>query len=148
MSRVRTQSGEPFHTYDQAAEAARYFEAFNGSGIIADHRTVRDWYHQYLELKGSLKPDGRGTYERELLVAEEDVNRKLTKWCLRGAKKDDLSIDSARDYLNNELLPSLPAATLIEYKIKLPISRSTTALWLKAVGVHRDKFKISYYNDR
>ena len=44
------QSGQPFHTYDQAAEAARYFEAFNGSGIIADHRTVRDWYRQYLEL--------------------------------------------------------------------------------------------------
>lgn len=69
--------------------------------------TVRSWHAQYLEGNGVLRPDERGHYTRELLVMEEDVKHKFSKWSLRRAKADDLSVESARDYLNNELLVKL-----------------------------------------
>ena len=58
------------------------------------------------------------------------------KWSLSKAKKDELSVEEARDYLNKELLASLPQSTLTEYQIKLPISSNTTWRWMQ-VGYTR-----------
>lgn len=71
--------------------------------------TVRYWHADYVNGSGRLQPDERGHHTRELLVLEEDVHSKFVKWSLKQAKADDLSVDSARDYLNNELLNSLEA---------------------------------------
>ena len=122
------QSGESFEAYDLAAEA--------GSSLVPavsyDLCTVRRWHAQYVESGGTLLADGRGYYERELLINEEDINRKFIKWSLKQARKDELSVEAARDYLNNELLPTLPAATLQDYKISLPISMETARRWMQA----------------
>lgn len=72
--------------------------------------TVRIWHAQYVQ-GGKLRPDERGHYTRELLVAEEDVKQKFVQWSLRAAKADELSIELARDFLNNELLNALEART-------------------------------------
>ena len=53
------------------------------------------------------------------------------KWSLSKAKKDELSVEEARDHLNNDLLASLPQSTLTEYQIKLPISSNTTWRWMQ-----------------
>ena len=58
------------------------------------------------------------------------------KWSLSKAKKDELSVEEARDYLNNDLLASLPQSTLTEYQIKLPISSNTAWRWMQ-VGYTR-----------
>lgn len=38
--------------------------------------------------------------------------------------------------------------TLQEYKIKIPVSASTTWRWMQALSIYRDKFRQSYYNDK
>lgn len=40
------------------------------------------------------------------------------------------------------------ASTLVDYKMKLPISHATTWRWMQAVNIFRDKYKQSYYNDK
>lgn len=40
------------------------------------------------------------------------------------------------------------ASTLSEYKIKLPVSYSTTWRWMQACSIFRDKYKQNYYNDK
>lgn len=69
--------------------------------------TVRYWHVNYLEGGGVFKPDERGHYTRELLINEEDVKAKFVKWSLKAAKDSDLSVESARDYLNDKLLSTL-----------------------------------------
>lgn len=73
--------------------------------------TVRYWHANYVEGDGILKADERGHYTRELLVTEEDVKNKLVKWSLKAAKDSELSVLSARAFLNDELLCNLEAAT-------------------------------------
>ncbi|KAL1495473.1 hypothetical protein AB1Y20_016839 [Prymnesium parvum] len=46
------------------------------------------------------------------VIFEEDLKTKFTRWCLLCAKKDELSIEAARDCLKNELLASLEVSTL------------------------------------
>lgn len=45
-------------------------------------------------------------------------------------------------------LRSPQARTLNEYNMKIPISRATTWRWMQTVGIFRDKYKQSYYNDK
>ena len=123
------QSRESFETYDLAAQAGSSL----APAVSYDGHSVRRWHAQYVESGGTLLADGRGYYERELLINEEDINRKFIKWSLKAARKDELSVEAARDYLNKELLPTLPAATLQDYKISLPISMETTRQWMQVL---------------
>lgn len=72
--------------------------------------TVRLWHGQYVEGEGCLRPDERGHYTRELLIMEEDMNQKFVRWSLAKAKSDELSVESAQDFLNNHLLNVLEVA--------------------------------------
>lgn len=72
--------------------------------------TVRYWHATYVDGDGVLQPDERGHHTRELLIMEEDIQRKFVKWSLAQAKAEDLSVESARDYLNNQLLNTLEVA--------------------------------------
>lgn len=72
--------------------------------------TVRYWHVQYAHGGGVLRPDERGHHTRELLIMEEDIHRKFVKWSLKMAKNDDLSVEAAKDFLNNELLNTLEVA--------------------------------------
>jgi len=119
--------GQHYTVYDVAAAAGCVL----GDEHAIDHRSVREYSADYIKGGGVLQPDGRGHYTRELLINEEDVHRKFVKWSLASAKKDALSVEAARDYLNDVLLPTLPQATLDEYKIRLPIALTTTWEWMK-----------------
>lgn len=74
--------------------------------------TVRLWHSQYVECGGLFRPDERGHHTRDLLVMEEDIKAKFVKWSLSKAKNDDLNVDAARDFLNDELLGNLEACML------------------------------------
>lgn len=91
--------GAPYLVYVLAALAGKCLgdEAVGGS-------TVRLWHTQYVEGNGCLRPDERGHYTRELLILEEDINQKFTTWSLAKAKSDDLCVESAQDFLNNQVL--------------------------------------------
>ena len=58
--------------YDLAAEAGKEL----GSVWAVHHETVRRWSAEYISGEGTLKPDGRGHYERELLILEEDLQQQ------------------------------------------------------------------------
>lgn len=74
--------------------------------------TVRYWHFEYLERGGTFRPDERGHHSRDLLVMEEDIKTKFIKWSLSKAKSDELSVEIARDFLNNDLLNTLEAASM------------------------------------
>ena len=121
--------------YDVASRAGMVL----GRKHAVHHSTVRRWSAEFIAGQGQLKPDERGHYTRELLVMEEDVNNAFVKWSLGKAKKDDLSCEEARDYLNGTLLAALPAGILSDYAISLPISLATTKRWMHACSIHRYK---------
>lgn len=97
-------SGTEYLVMPLGAQAAR---------VLGDEQvavsTVRYWHADYVMGNGLFRPDERGHYTRELLVMEEDIQRKFTKWSLLQAKNDDLSVEAAQEFLNNELLCSLEA---------------------------------------
>lgn len=98
------QTGAPYLVLDLGAQAGR---------VLGEERvavsTVRYWHSDYVTGNGLFRPDERGHFTRELLIMEEDIYRKFTKWSLTQAKKDDLSVEAAQDFLNNELLNTLEA---------------------------------------
>lgn len=97
--------GIPFLVYNIAALAGKSLgDEFVGGS------TVRLWHAQYVEGNCVFKPDERGHHTRELLILEEDINQKFIRWSLAQAKSDDRSVESAHDFLNNQLLNTLEVA--------------------------------------
>ena len=97
-----------------------------------DPGTISNWRLDF-EAGGKFAPDGRGKWERELLIHEEDLQRKFHKWLVATARAEKLSVDAAQEYLNNTLLrpPHVTAETLADYKISLPISNKTAWFWMR-----------------
>ena len=62
---------------------------------------------------------------------EEDIQNKFVKWSLKAARKDELSVEAARDFLNELLARECSEETLKEYKIRLPISQPTAWRWMQ-----------------
>ena len=116
--------------------------------------TVRAWRCDYMasadeEAERGFTPDRRGKWARELLIHEEDIQKKFRKWMIQRTKAEDLSVEAAHKYLNTVLLvPPLVSAELLEdYHMTLPISLDTAWRWMRAVGAVASKFKQSFYND-
>ena len=94
--------------------------------------TVSGWRLDF-EAGGRFSLDGRGKWERELLIHEEDLQRKFHKWMVSTARAETLSVEAAQEYLNSTLLrpPHVSAETLADYKISLPISNKTAWFWMR-----------------
>ena len=128
------------------AAAASAVAAFGG---ICDADTARAWRFEYEQNEGQFELDGRGKWQRELLIHEEDLARKFHKWMVVTAKEERLSVEAAREYLNGTLLrpPHVKEETLHDYHMTLPISNSTAHFWMLRCGAQCGKFAQSYYND-
>jgi hypothetical protein len=57
-----------------------------------DPGTVSGWRLDF-EAGGKFAPDGRGKWERELLIHEEDLQRKFHKWMVATARAEELSAE-------------------------------------------------------
>ena len=86
-------------------------------GLGLSEVTVRRYYYQWIHNDSQFLRDQRGKYSRELIVNEEDVGNRLRKWARKNADKPHF-VDNAAKFINETLLPSLPAGMLAEYKIK------------------------------
>ena len=107
------------------------------SKMVADYfgfdaSTVSSWWLDF-ETGGKFARDGRGKWQRELLIHEEDLQRKFHKWMVKTAREEKLNVEAALDYLNNTLLrpPHVSEQTLADYKISLPISNYTAWYWMR-----------------
>ena len=56
-------------------------------------------------------------------------------------------VDNATKFINEKLLLGLPAGMLAEYKITLPVARSTAHRWLAAADIRCGWATQNYYND-
>ena len=115
-------------------------------GLNVSERTVRNYYYQWINNDSQLLRDKRGKHAREMIVNEEDVGNKLRKWARKNADGPKF-VDKATEYINEKLLPGLPAGMLAEYKITLPVARSTAHRWLAAADIRRGWATQNYYND-
>ena len=112
-------------------------------------KTMRSWRLEYETLGFKFAADARGKWARELLIHEEDLQRKFHKWMVVTAKDEKLSVEAALEYLNGTLLrpPHVTSQMLADYRIVLPITNYTAWFWMKASGAQAGKFQQSYYND-
>ena len=138
-------SGAPVPREGIAAAAAQ--NSADYFGISAE--TARAWRFQFETNEGKFELDGRGKWERELLVHEEDLARRFHKWMVATARAEKLSVEAALEYLNGTLLrpPHVTEATLKDYRITLPIANGTAWFWMQKCGAQCGKFAQSYYND-
>ena len=65
----------------------------------------------------------------------------------KAAKEETLSVDSALQYLNTDLLENAGAQLLKDYNMTLPVSRKTAWFWMRQCEAVAGKFQQSYYND-
>jgi len=126
---------------DQAGASVERFTGVSWSG-----RTVRDWYYAWHSNESRLLRDRRGRYEREVIVLEEDLCRKLRRWG-RHHQNAPQFIDKAAAFINGTLLKEVAPEMLVEFRISLPVARSTVARWLSAVNIKRQWAKQNYFND-
>ena len=115
-------------------------------GLGLSEVTVRRYYYQWIHNDSQFLRDQRGKYSRELIVNEEDVGNRLRKWARKNEDKPHF-VDNAAKFINETLLPGLPAGMLAEYNIKLPVARSTAHRWLAAADIRRGWATQNYYND-
>lgn len=139
------ESGKHYLVLSLAAQAAR---------VLGDERvsvtTVRLWHAQYHVGEGWFRADERGHYTRDLLVMEEDVKHKFTKWSLKMAKRDDLSVEAAQQFLNTVLLPSLEACTVYHQSLVWHVLTRAAVPVVNAVKnsgrvQHEDTHQSRYY---
>lgn len=126
--------------------ASRWGSRFTG-------RTLRGWLASFLDNDLKFPLNGRGKWARELLILEEDMLLKFKRWLIGRVKKEDLSVDTAHAFINEQLLKPLTETEegremLREYKISYPIARSTAHRWMLAAGCKYVAHKQSYYQDK
>lgn len=107
---------------------------------------MRSYYYQWVHNDSRILRDKRGKHSREMIVVEDDIGKKLRKWARKHADQPHF-VDNATKYINEVLLPGLPANVLTEYKITLPIARSTAHRWLGAADIRNGWATQNYYND-
>ena len=107
--------------------------------------TVRKYFYDYARDQ-QFERSTRGRLGHALIANEEDVKKQLRKWGRHNVDHPRFC-EAATDYCNNTLLPSLPAGTLLKYRLTLPVHKSTVHRWLLAVNIKRDWKTKTYFND-
>ena len=107
--------------------------------------TVRKYFYDYARDQ-QFERSTRGRLGHTLIANEEDVKKQLRKWGRHNVDHPRFC-EAATDYCNNTLLPSLPAGTLLKYRLTLPVHKSTVHRWLLAVNIKRDWKTKTYFND-
>eukprot|EP00951_Prasinocladus_malaysianus_P004373 scaffold30728_cov33-Prasinocladus_malaysianus.AAC.1 len=109
-------------------------------------RTIMTWHNQYIRENGKFFPHFSGRYESAwLLDSQDELITSLKKFMLDNLA--DLSAEKVANYLNQELLPGIPAGVLADYKITSPICVKTARQWMRKCGAGQAWFKAGYYND-
>ena len=107
--------------------------------------TILSWTRQFRQLGGHFKRDGRGVREREWIMTEDDLSLAFLDW-LKAQKR--VTTQKAWKFINEVLLAREGGILkLSQYGLNLPISKTTTNVWMRKLGCKHDKVKQSYYTD-
>lgn len=110
--------------------------------------TINRWKLDFDAGGCTFAADGRGKWKRDMMCNEEDVKRELLKYMRTEAKEDRLTVESTHKWLNDTLLVKDEyAELLLDYKIRLPIARTTAGVWMRECGAVHGRFKPCYYTD-
>ena len=151
-------SGDILKTQLQAAE-----EICESKWIHAEAGALIEWFKDYREHQ-SFALDGRGRYERDWIIHNEDLLKTLKAWMTKEAKRDALEVDTGVTYINNVLLPGAArkhlggapskAEILVETQqmcssngLQYPICRSTVHAWMVKAGMVTGDFQQNYMTD-
>ena len=101
-----------------------------GKTVWVSGITVQRWYASYLEHDCRFSLDGRGHWERQWILNEEDLLLKFEHKAKALVKAEEPKfVDAMYDYVNNELL-SNEEVYLGKHGLTLPVSRSTVHAWI------------------
>ena len=116
-------------------------------------RTVMNWY---LDLhlsssNGDIRfPKSKKGYSSSAAISPFSQDECLMIQFKSWAKSDleNLTIEKATNWINNNFLNEWTAKELTNYKISYPVSKHIVASWMKEAGFHYAGYKKSYYVDR
>jgi len=110
-------------------------------------RTIWRWKTDF-EKDHSFAPDARGTYDRNLIIDQEDIRLRFQEFMKGAVAKRKLSIRIASVYVNTNLLPSLPFGMLAKHGVQLPVCDETVRVWMHRCDAVCEIYKLGYYNDK
>ena len=100
-----------------------------GRHIFVSGRTIRQWYADYMWNDCHFPLDGRGHWEREWILNEEDLLLKFKKKLISLAKSEELDEATATKFVNEDLLKD-EENLLKKHGLSLPISQATVHHWM------------------
>jgi len=110
-------------------------------------RTILEWHRQYQDNDSHFPLDGRGHFERSWILNEDDLLRKFRNEMKELAAKEELDMDVAVKFVNEDLLKDEDAA-LKKHGLSLPIANSTVWRWVKKLpDTSYEEAKKTYYTD-
>ena len=75
-----------------------------GASVFVCGSTILTWHRNYIKYDAHFPPDGRGSYEREHLLCNEDLLLKFKTKMQKMAGDETLTVAEATVYVNTELL--------------------------------------------
>ena len=113
------------------------------AGISA--KTFYKWRRQFIEYEGKFERSQRGLAQFGWLLVNEDKQFELTHWI---KCQKEISVRSARDFINNELLKEFPVGHVTEYgRLRRPTVPSTSHRWMLYCGCKYEEAQKSYLTE-
>ena len=81
----------------------RIADTLERSRVRSERTSRRASLREYASNDFNFSPDERGKWACELLIHEEDLQRKFHKWMVKTAKDEQLSVEAALEYLDDTL---------------------------------------------
>ena len=142
----------PEWSVDECAAAVAKHTGF------AEGRTIQNWFREYANNGNRFFRDGRGLDHPDWIldqlsrVVDKETGEAETfetifrKWLKSNLK--DLSIQKAKEYLDDELFKYTEPAIFVKYKVSFPIAPSVCYSWMVRLGCERSAHNKNYYTDR
>ena len=87
--------------------------------VPSSERSLRRWHSDFYVSSGDIVPEERGTWKRNILLNDEKVLSKATKWLRAETAKrnSDLTVAKFKNWINSHLLPSIQNSQPSQSKI-------------------------------
>ena len=110
------------------------------AGISA--KTFYKWRREFIMNNGKFERSQRGLAQFGWLLVNNDKKMELTHWI---KCQKNVSVRSARDFINNELLKEFPAGQVPEFgRLRRPTVPSTSHRWMLYCGCTYESVTQSY----
>ena len=105
---------------------------------ISSERSLRRWHSDFYKSSGNIVPEERGTWVRRVLIGDEKIRSKATKWLRKETAKwnSGLTVEKFKTWINSDLLPQMEGQQTNDVK---SIGSVTAWKLMKELGFEHSK---------